>query len=268
MKLNLLTTLVVLACGLATNTLAAQKPFPAHWGEPPAIQTQDYGDLPGGYGKGSSTLAHWITANVEKDKQPGKSGASEVKPLFETNFEKAELGKTPEGFLVLDGEFTVKAEDGNKFLELPGAPLDTFGVLFGPTEKENLSVSARIKGTAKGRRSPVFAVGLGGVGGYKLQVSPAKKTLELLKNDEPKASVPFEWQSGAWTMLRLQVRKAKDGEWKIEGKAWAQTGKEPAAWLIVFDEKDAPIAGRPSIWGNPFSGTAIQFDDLAVSAVK
>ena len=96
----------------------------------------------------------------------------------------------------------------------------------------------------------------------------AKKALELVKGEEPKTSVPFEWKSGAWTMLRLQVRKAKDGAWKIEGKAWPQTGKEPAAWLITFDEKDAPVSGRPSIWGNPFSGTPIQFDDLVVTAVK
>lgn len=43
------------------------KPFPAHWGEPPRIQTMDFGPLPGGYGYGSSTLARWIEANLKKD---------------------------------------------------------------------------------------------------------------------------------------------------------------------------------------------------------
>lgn len=31
--------------------------FPKHWGDPPRIQTRDLRPLPGGFGKGSSTLA-------------------------------------------------------------------------------------------------------------------------------------------------------------------------------------------------------------------
>ena len=42
----------------------------------------------------------------------------------------------PEDLLVLEGAFVVKAEGGNHFLELPGAPLDTFGLLFGPTDPQ------------------------------------------------------------------------------------------------------------------------------------
>src|SRR6266571_4054518 len=127
--------------------------------------------------------------------------AQQAKPLYENDFEKAALDKVPDDFLVLDGQFAVKEEGGNKFLELPGAPLDTFGVLFGPTEKEGTAVSARIFGTGKGRRYPTFAVGLNGQGtsAYRLQVSPAKKALELFKGDEVKATVPYEWKSGTWT---------------------------------------------------------------------
>jgi len=45
----------------------ASKPFPQHWGDPPAIQTQDYRKLPGGYGFGSSTLANWIQEKLDND---------------------------------------------------------------------------------------------------------------------------------------------------------------------------------------------------------
>src|SRR5213592_1739138 len=140
--------------------------------------------------------------------------AQQAKPLYENNFEKDALNKVPDDFLVLDGQFAVQEEGGNKFLELPGAPLDTFGALFGPTEKEGTAVSARIFGTGKGRRYPTFAVGLNGQGtsAYRMQVSPANKALELFKGDEVKATVSYEWQSGAWTRLRLQVRKVKDGQ--------------------------------------------------------
>src|SRR6266542_2768170 len=192
--------------------------------------------------------------------------AQERKPLYENDFERAELDKVPDDFLVLDGQFSVGEDGGNRFLELPGAPLDTFGVLFGPTEKEGTAVSARVFGTSKGRRYPTFAVGLNGQGtsAYRLQVSPAKKALEFFKGDEVKATVQYEWQSGAWIRLRLQVRKVKDGQWKVEGKAW--TDQEPSAWLISFDEKEQPVAGRASIWGSPYATTPIRFDDLKVVA--
>lgn len=186
---------------------------------------------------------------------------------YENDFQKADLDKVPDEFLVLDGSFAVKQEGDNKFLELPGAPLDTFGVLFGPTEKDGLAVSARILGTGKGRRFPAFAVSLNGVGGYRLQVSAAKKQLELFKGDAVRATVPFDWTSGKWSNLKLQVRKVKDGAWKVEGKVWPEGDPEPAAWTVSFDEAEEPTAGRAAVWGNPFSGTAIRFDDLKVAAV-
>jgi hypothetical protein len=197
----------------------------------------------------------------------GSIAQSQVKPLYENNFEKAELNRVPDEFLVLDGQFAVKEEGGNKFLELPGTPLDTFGVLFGPTEKEGVAVSARTFGTRKGRRYPAFAVGLNGQGSvaYRLQVSPAKNALELYRGDEVKATAPYQWHPGAWTRLRLQVRKLSDGDWKVEGKVWTDGANEPAAWMVTFDEKEQPIAGKASIWGIPYATTPIRFDDLAVT---
>lgn len=193
--------------------------------------------------------------------------AEDAKPLYENNFENAEVGKVPEDFLVLDGAFEVKQENGNKFLELPGAPLDTFSLLFGPTSKSDVAVSARINGTTHGRRSPTFAVGLNGQGGYRLQISPAKKALEIFKGDDSLASVPFEWKSGEWTTLKLQVSKA-GAVWKIEGKAWTQGSPEPKQAMISYDETKDPTPGRASIWGSPFSTTPIQYDDLMVKSVE
>lgn len=189
---------------------------------------------------------------------------ADAQMLYTNGFDKTELQKVPDDMLVLDGGFAVKEEGGNKFLELPGAPLETFGVLFGPTEASGLSVSARIQGTGKGRRFPTFAVGLNGVGGFKLQVSPAKKLVELVKGEEVVASTPFTWESGSWTMLRLQSRKVKEGELKVEGKAWKQGDAEPKEWQISRAETAESPAGRPSVWGMPFAGTPVRFDDFQV----
>lgn len=53
--------------GNAGPERSEQSKFPAHWGNPPHMQTRDLRLLPGGYGKGSSTLAGWIQRNLDKD---------------------------------------------------------------------------------------------------------------------------------------------------------------------------------------------------------
>jgi hypothetical protein len=195
----------------------------------------------------------------------GSTGAAE--PKYENNFEKAQLDSVPEDLMVLDGQFTVKEESGNKFLELPGAPLEAFSVLFGPNLKESASVSARIFGTATGRKLPAFDIGLFGVGGYKLRVSASKRLLELYRGDAVKTSVPLKWEPGKWTRLKLQIVKEGDKAWKIEGKAWPDGGQEPTAPTLTFNETEAPPSGRASIGGMPYSGTPIRFDDLLVAEI-
>jgi hypothetical protein len=191
--------------------------------------------------------------------------AEAPKTVFSENFDAATVGKLPDGFKVLAGGFTVAQDGSAKFMELPGAPLDTFGVLFGPSEKPPIAATVRIFGTKTGRKFPAFGVSLGGAGGYRLQVSAAKKALEIFKGDEARASVPFEWASGVWTKLRVQIRPAGTG-CIVEGKAWPFEGAEPTEWLIKHEAPEAPIAGQAGVWGNPFSGTPIRFDDLAVAA--
>ena len=190
--------------------------------------------------------------------------AQGAKPLFDESFSAAKVGEVPESFLVLDGQFAVREEEGNRFLELPGAPLESFGVLFGPNEAEGVEVTARILATKSGRKFPTFAVGLNGVGGYKVRVAPAKNALELVKGDDVKASVPFKWASGQWTAFRLSVRKSGAGV-RIVAKAW-QGADEPKEALLQHDESEKLPPGKAGVWGMPFAGTPIRFDDLKIRA--
>jgi hypothetical protein len=208
-------------------------------------------------GAGAALLFLFLTFHARAD--------DAAKILYQNNFEKAATGPVPDDFLVLDGDFAVKESDGNKYLELPGSPLDTFGVLFGPTTNAGVCVSARIYGTARGRRFPQFGLGLDGQNGFKLKVSPAKDAVEIYKGDESVASIPYRWKSGTWTMFKLQIRQTDGPAWKIEGKVWPQAEAEPKEWTITLDEKTAPHPGRPSIWGSPISGTPIRFDDLLLT---
>jgi hypothetical protein len=189
-----------------------------------------------------------------------------AKPIYENDFTAANAGQVPEDLLVLDGGFAVKEEGGNKFLELPGAPLETFGVVFGPTETNGLAVTARIQGTGKGRRFPTFGVGLNGVGGYKLQVAPAKKIVELYRGDNVLTNAPWTWETGSWLLMRLQSRPMGDAV-RVEAKVWKQGDPEPKAWQISYLDGGAP-PGRASIWGMPFAGTPLRFDDLTVTRAK
>jgi hypothetical protein len=194
----------------------------------------------------------------------GLSGEPSVS--YFNDFETTAAGSLPNDLVVMSGAFEVKEEQGKRFLELPGAPLDTFGLLFGPTQNEGASASARFFGTKQGRKFPSFGISLNGAGGYRLQVSPAKKALEIYKGDELKASAPFEWVSGEWSVLRVEVSKAPTGGLLVQGRAWPAESSEPAAWGISFEDNQPVPAGRPAIWGSPFSGSPIRFDDLSVTA--
>ena len=189
---------------------------------------------------------------------------SAAEPLYQTNFEKTKTGEVPEDFLVLDGDFAVKQSNGNKYLELPGAPLDAFGFMFGPSARHGNEISARMFGTKKGRRYPVFGVALNGVNGYRLQVAPAKRAIELLKGSAVVAKVPFRWGGGEWLRLALRVEQTGTAEWTITGKVWPDDKKAPAKPTITHKEAKEPRNGKPSIWGSPYSGTPIRYDDIVV----
>jgi hypothetical protein len=105
--------------------------------------------------------------------------AAPAKVVYQNDFEKAEEGWLPDEFLIQDGDFKVTKAGTNKLVELPGAPLESFGFYFGPTEKENVAVSTRFNSTRSGRKYPTFAVSLGAGGQYKLRMSPAKRAVEL-----------------------------------------------------------------------------------------
>lgn len=184
--------------------------------------------------------------------------------VYENDFESAELGEVPAEMLVMDGGFAVREFEQGRVLELPGSPLETFGVLFGGSARAGVVVQARVHSTRKGRRYPVFAASAGGVSGYRLQVSPAKKALELLKGEEVLRSVDWPWKSGDWTFLKLAVEETAEGTWAIRGKAWQGSQEEPREWLLVETVDSQPPNGKGGIWGKPFAGTEIRFDDVRV----
>ena len=198
----------------------------------------------------------------------GSADTPNDKILFKSDFESANLGSLPEELMVLAGEFSVSDIGGNKALELPGNPLEDFGALFGPAESDGIAVRARVFSESSKRLAPRFGVGLDGVAGYRLLVAPGQNRLQLLKDQEAVASAPLEWKSGTWTWLHLQIREVSAGKWIIEGRAWADGSPEPNEWSISFEVSETPPVGKASLWGAPYSGKPILFDDLSVISLS
>ncbi len=185
--------------------------------------------------------------------------------LYSNDLSQEKLDEEPKDTLVLMGKFTVQERDGNKVVHLPGAPLDAFGMLFGPSETENYTATALIHGEKKGRRYPSFGLGINGVGGYRIMVAPAKRAIELYRGDEVVGSQPFRWQDKTWTHTKIQILKGKGEEWMINAKVWHKGEDEPKDWQLSYTEVEAPFPGQPSIWGSPYSGKEILFDDLVLT---
>ena len=188
-------------------------------------------------------------------------GAGEA-TSYSNDFSKVPDGKPPEEIAILNGEFQVKGSDGRRCLELAGEPLDTFGAQFGPGTLATGDVSASVWAERTRMRFPEFGIGADDAGGMKLWVLPGQQAIEIRRGDETRARGHYEWKSGAWLRLRLRVTKEASG-WKIEGKAWEEGTNEPAAWTISATDSEELPAGRPSIWGVPFSGKPIRFTNLS-----
>lgn len=193
------------------------------------------------------------------------TGAPASAETYRADFEDIETGEVPDDFLVLDGEFEVKEVEGNKVLELPPYPLYTSTLLLGPAETENVSIQARFKADRQKKRTPVFGVGLSGVSGYRLQVNPARRQIELLREEVVAATAAHTWKPGVWTTVRLRVVKNGEEKWRVEGKAWSEDEEEQSRWMIEYEETEEPIPGRPSLWGIPYASKLIWFDDVLIA---
>ena len=187
--------------------------------------------------------------------QPRKD--ANLTPLVRTDFQSAAL---PESWIELNGKVTVV--DGA--LQFPAEPLELHGVMFGPTLLDNLRVEAHFKSEAKGRQFPEFGLGLNGIVGYRLMVSPGQKKLKLFRNDVPVHEVVHTWVPGDWTHMALQIRPMPGLKWMVMARVWHSSELESKEWQIAWTENVEPLPGRATVWGQPYSGMPIAVDNLRV----
>jgi len=185
--------------------------------------------------------------------------------VFHESFSSAKA--LPADFTAFNGKVGIGRLNGNRYAELPAKPVSSHGLLFGPALSKGLRVEARFL-AEDGEKSPIFAVGLNGLSGYRLQVNPNKQQLELLRNEVIVHTEKFEWLPGKWTYLQLQVRELPGLQWAVEGKAWHEKQAKPKKWSLKWKETAAPIYGQPSVWGTPYAVKPIALDDVRLRVVE
>ncbi|MBT3636752.1 MAG: hypothetical protein HN531_07425 [Opitutae bacterium] len=123
--------------------------FPLHWGKPPEIQLTDHVKLPGNFGEGSSTLAHWIKENIEEDKANGK-GPGKEKPDILTDKEKLDPRKVEAEVLQLVKEGKISQEDARKKLDAIRGEMEKRGEFKRPKRPKKPELSEDVKNTLQG----------------------------------------------------------------------------------------------------------------------
>ncbi len=142
-----------------------------------------------------------------------------------------------------------------------------FAVILGPRRSSDVAIRARIRAEKRGRLRPTFGVGLGGTAGYKLLVAGNHRAVEIERQDSTVKKTSYEWKPGGWTCVHFALVAEDDGL-VARGKVWPAGEEEPADWTIEAPLENKPPAGRPSLWGVPYSGKPIWFDDVVVRPVK
>ena len=186
--------------------------------------------------------------------------------VYQNDFRGLDINVDPQGIFVLNGEFRTVYIEGNGVLRLPGDPVGEFGILFGPRSDRNVSVRLRTLARPAGRRMPTFGVGLFGRSGPRLYLKPAARSIQIIRNGIVLATESFHWKPGNWTWCSIQATQDSQGGWMLEGRVWYDGEAEPRVPAITVPASRPQRAGKASLWGIPYAGTPIDFDDLEVQS--
>ena len=212
--MKLTTSSLLAALAFSSIAYAAKAPngkeFPAHWGDPPKIQTRDLRPLPGGYGRGSGTLAKWIKSNLEKDvAKRGRGDADGWTTLFDAETKTLEGWTVKSGFAdyqIKDGTIlgTTAEGSGNSFL-CTDKKYGDFELEFEVKCHNSLNSGVQIRSQLK---NPEGKYG-GRVNGPQIEIEASGK-------GAAEAGYIYGEAAGGWLTpkeRRKPHKQFKDGEW-------------------------------------------------------
>lgn len=200
--------------------------------------------------------------NPEFEKSKGK-GSWMVE--WSENFTNLSIGVEPENLFILDGIFLVKRHEENKVLELSGSPVGDFGFLFGPRVKGRaMELQFSFHSVKQGRRFPAIAAAIGGMRGYRFRWNASARKILLFRDGALLEENLIPWESSTWWQVRFQVLPQSQGQNLIRLKLWQKGTDEPKVWFIEHEDQFLFKGGKCVLWGFPYAGNAIHFDDLNI----
>lgn len=201
------------------------------------------------------------TPSMEKMSTASQEG---WKLEFNEDFSNTVIGEEPVSLFILDGAYTVQNDkNGERVLALPGTPTRDFGILFGRKIKEKaLELRFSFFSTSQGRRMPSVAASVGGVRGLRFRLNPAARNFTLSLDEVFLKEIPFTWRGNQWWSVRFQALPSGGVQTKV--KLWPSVDPEPVSWLIDEFFKVEYKGGKCALWGFPYAGTSILFDDIAI----
>ena len=202
---------------------------------------------------------------------PSPTAADEAAGLkSETiTFDDQEPGDLADEFFVIDGNFSVIEADGDgeegRLVRVAGEPLVDSGVLVGGSSNGPAAILAKVRAHRVGRSFPRAGVGLHGLAGHQLRLVPARREVEFAINEETVMAAPLEnFASGEWYWLELRVDGNDEDGWTVTGHVWLDGEDKPEEPVLKRELETLRVTGRASLWGTPYSGREIDFDEVTV----
>ncbi|MDG1326355.1 MAG: hypothetical protein P8P49_11360 [Opitutales bacterium] len=206
-----------------------------------------------------------ILYGIQKSESYNLEGEGNWSVEFSESFSNISTGEEPENMFILDGEFLVQRNEGNKVLELAGSPVGDFGFLFGSRIKDKaMELQFSFHSTRQGRRYPAIAAGIGGMRGYRFRWNASARKILLFRDEVLLVEKIISWESSTWWQIRFQVLPHLEGKNLIRLKLWQKGNQEPQDWFIEHEDQFSFKGGKCVLWGFPYAGNAIHFDDLNI----
>lgn len=188
---------------------------------------------------------------------------------FEENFSGLSPQDEPENLFILDGSFLVDQDKAGKQLELSGRPVGDFGFMFGPRVREKaMELNFSFLSSKQGRRYPAIAAGIGGIRGYRFRWNASTRKIFIYNDETLLSEKIFTWESEQWWKIRFQVIPLKQDKNLLKLKIWPRDLEEPKTWLVEHFDDILFKGGKCVIWGYPYAGTPIQFDDIKILSLE
>lgn len=188
---------------------------------------------------------------------------------FEENFSGLTPQDEPENLFILDGSFLVEQNKAGNQLELSGSPVGDFGFMFGPRVREKaMELNFSFLSSKQGRRYPAIAAGIGGIRGYRFRWNASTRKILIYNDETLLLEKVFTWESDQWWKIRFQVIPLKQDKNLLKLKIWPRDLEEPKTWLVEHSDDVLFKGGKCVIWGYPYAGTPIKFDDIRILSIE